>query len=836
MEIETNETAAPAKSQKSKDKKEKSKSKRRHPEAETAPHASTETDTTTDTTDAPAAIQRPPKPASARTPRVVMTPSARAEWLNRPIVVSAHGALARDQTDAEEDGASLDEAAWGLDPRLVRRLQQTGKSRLFPVQRAVLEHLRRPDAADVYVHSPTGSGKTLAYTIPLVQTLLERPSRALRALVVLPTHVLAQQIYDVICDVIRQPTADPDAGADVDASDDRSRSLRAALLGGGTLSFAEEQAKLVGSYAYPAAASGIAGARTVLRDPAPHTRVPLVDVIVTTPGPLVAHLDATAGLTFDQLEFLVLDEADALKAADFRNFIQKLDARLAGSLQNRERSTATTAAAAEQAAAPADEEVGEAASALAAATTGASNEDDDDVAELESSTPAAPLRSFRHRAPDGSARVQIVTPLRKMLLSATLDSDPLRMAKVLLRDPQLIQVRGSTAALASPAAKTPSAAAMAEHEDTLPATLAEYVQIAGDADAKLKQLVTLVGQILMTQQASPPTDHGDGLGHGGMLIFCNAAATVRVLGALLEQVAMAAAAAGLTVVGERLRVNVYAEDATDADAADVLAGFRRRQTTVLVATDTAARGLDLPVDYVINYDVPAVASLYVHRVGRTARRGRAGTAVLLCVDAQSAPADGAMQPLAQYRHMPSAVRMIQKLHRPQPPPPPPAWDVSATADDVAWPRPWALDTALMRRMEGVVREALAHVRDQARDVSTALSTATGETAIVSPWHVGAPTAVTAVAAKSDTASGMATSKASSAVTQLAAKLCRKYGLEMSLTAEGWKRACEPLISAKPKEATDVNDVNASSHPDIQKEALPSWATLLAPTFARQASS
>lgn len=50
----------------------------------------------------------------------------------------------------------------------------------------------------------------------------------------------------------------------------------------------------------------------------------------------------------------------------------------------------------------------------------------------------------------------------------------------------------------------------------------------------------------------------------------------------------------------------------------------------LVCSDSLARGMDLPsVDHVVNYDVPAHVQTYVHRVGRTARAGRAGHAYTL---------------------------------------------------------------------------------------------------------------------------------------------------------------------------------------------------------------
>lgn len=68
----------------------------------------------------------------------------------------------------------------------------------------------------------------------------------------------------------------------------------------------------------------------------------------------------------------------------------------------------------------------------------------------------------------------------------------------------------------------------------------------------------------------------------------------------------------------------------------VIQGFRDRKYRILVATDVAARGLDVPhIEHVINYDLPQCPEDYIHRIGRTARAGAVGTAVNLIT-----PSDG----------------------------------------------------------------------------------------------------------------------------------------------------------------------------------------------------
>ena len=62
-----------------------------------------------------------------------------------------------------------------------------------------------------------------------------------------------------------------------------------------------------------------------------------------------------------------------------------------------------------------------------------------------------------------------------------------------------------------------------------------------------------------------------------------------------------------------------------------LNNFKLKETRVLVATDIAARGIDIDeLSHVINYDIPNIPETYVHRIGRTGRAGLGGVAISLC--------------------------------------------------------------------------------------------------------------------------------------------------------------------------------------------------------------
>ncbi|XP_023808848.1 ATP-dependent RNA helicase DDX51 isoform X1 [Oryzias latipes] len=172
-----------------------------------------------------------------------------------------------------------------LCPQLQKKLQDNGVHHFFPVQAEVIPAIL--DAAqhgsllgrggfrprDICVSAPTGSGKTLAFVLPVIQVLMTRMVCEVRALAVLPTKELAQQVYKVF-------------GTYAEGTP-----LRVLMLAG-QKSFAAEQASL----------SEIRGG----------VRRSTADIIVATPGRLVDHINKNSGLCLQQLRFLIIDEADRM--------------------------------------------------------------------------------------------------------------------------------------------------------------------------------------------------------------------------------------------------------------------------------------------------------------------------------------------------------------------------------------------------------------------------------------------------------------------------------------------------------------------------------------------
>jgi ATP-dependent RNA helicase DeaD len=115
-----------------------------------------------------------------------------------------------------------------------------------------------------------------------------------------------------------------------------------------------------------------------------------------------------------------------------------------------------------------------------------------------------------------------------------------------------------------------------------------------------------------------------------------------------------------------LRVKALHGDMSQGSRDGVMIAFKDGREKLLIATDIAARGLDISgVSHVINYDMPNSPEVYVHRIGRTGRVGRSGRAITLITPKQVRDLD------AVRKHANTEIELWSENGKPAAPPPPP---------------------------------------------------------------------------------------------------------------------------------------------------------------------
>lgn len=202
----------------------------------------------------------------------------------------------------------------GLNPRVRRALEADGFDKIFAVQAATWQHTgggMRFDR-DLCICAPTGSGKTLAYALPIVQALAERTTvRRLRALVVVPTGDLASQVAEVFGPLCRA------AGLRVGVAQgqDWSKNLGSTSRGGLRKEDDGDHHHIT------SAVENESDDNDTARDVHPLKSHVDVDVLVTPPGRLVAHIRETVGFSLSDLDFLVVDEADRILRQSYQGWL-----------------------------------------------------------------------------------------------------------------------------------------------------------------------------------------------------------------------------------------------------------------------------------------------------------------------------------------------------------------------------------------------------------------------------------------------------------------------------------------------------------------------------------
>lgn len=365
--------------------------------------------------------------------------------------------------DGSEDHLSFQ--SLDLSRPVLKGLASLGFSKPSPIQAASIpiSLLGR----DVVAGAVTGSGKTAAYMIPIVERLLYKPGKiaSTRVVVLAPTRELAIQVCDVGKKIARFI---PNISFGL-------------AVGGLNLRQQEQQLK---------------------------TRP---DVVVATPGRLIDHIRNSTSFSIDNLDILVMDEADRMLEEGFQA----------------------------------------------------------ELTEILSLIP-------KHKR-------------QTMLFSATMNTKIQDLIQLSLNKPVRIMI------------DPPRAAATK--------LVQEFVRIRKKDEMKPALLFNLLKEIDLAQQSR-------------IVVFVAKKETAHKLRVILGLLGLKVSELHGSLSQEQRLNNVN--------------DFKNLVVPILICTDLAARGLDIPkIEYVINYDMPKYHEMYLHRVGRTARAGREGKSITFVGDAAS---------------------------------------------------------------------------------------------------------------------------------------------------------------------------------------------------------
>ncbi|KAK3538901.1 hypothetical protein QTP86_020173 [Hemibagrus guttatus] len=213
-----------------------------------------------------------------------------------------------------------------------------------------------------------------------------------------------------------------------------------------------------------------------------------------------------------------------------------------------------------------------------------------------------------------------------VLLSATLTEGLSRLTSISMNDPVYIQVSDESMDTSEPSLSSHSPPSQQADSYAVPDKLQQYMVVV---PSKLR-LVCLAAFILARCKYE---------GDQKLIVFISSCEAVEFLVTLLSTVLCGKSTAAnkqqLSIKFLRLHGSMEQEERTE-----VFQEFSQSKTGVLLCTDVAARGLDLPqVTWIVQFNPPSSAAEYVHRVGRTARIGAQGNSLLFLTPSETAYMD-----------------------------------------------------------------------------------------------------------------------------------------------------------------------------------------------------
>ncbi|KAJ5100075.1 hypothetical protein N7532_007076 [Penicillium argentinense] len=562
-----------------------------------------------------------PQPENPPEPEEAPTYSSLPPWLANPLRTSTE-----DRTKFSELGIKED---------LLRILTQNNYKEAFAVQSAVIPLLLDGDRhhpGDLCISAATGSGKTLSYVVPLVTSLESRPASRLRGLIVVPTRELVKQAREA-CELCAAGSRlhIGSAVGNVAIKEEQKLIMRtdqvynpatvAQRQAAGLQDNDWEHFSLEDCVSEAINSTGFLPG--YIQRPEPN-----VDILICTPGRLVDHLRYTKGFTLKHIEWLVIDEADRLLNESFQEWVDVVN----GSLDSRQAPESWGAGGKFLS------ELGHPIESKPPRKVVLSATMTRDISKLNSLRLANP-KMVIIGADNPDTNFTLPSTLREHVVAVKDESiKPLYLLHLLLSH---IGVKAGTKATcrddASNSDSTSSDDTSSDGETSSDDSSDDETSSSGsdsesDSDSDSDTSSDASSDISDSSSDSDSDSEIDsdpkskpksvqklqaGPTRQTVLIFTKSSESASRLHLLISLINRQLASRMATIIKSN----------KSSASRKTLSAYRKGKIDVIVATDRASRGLDLhSLLHVVNYDVPSSATTYVHRVGRTARAGRKGSA------------------------------------------------------------------------------------------------------------------------------------------------------------------------------------------------------------------
>ncbi|KAE8419167.1 P-loop containing nucleoside triphosphate hydrolase protein [Aspergillus pseudocaelatus] len=581
-------------------------------------------------------------------------PEAAPEQDEKPSYSSLPSWLANPLRTSAEERTPF--SSLGIEENVLRILESNGYKEAFAVQSTVIPLLlpgSKHHPGDICISAATGSGKTLSYVLPLVTALEQVPAPRLRGLIVVPTRELVKQAREA-CELCAAGSGLRVASAvgNVAIKEEQRSLMRVDETYGPENFKLRQQDKLTDNdWLNFSLQDYISDAGDQSESLPGYIRKaePNVDILICTPGRLVDHIRYTKGFTLKHLEWLVIDEADRLLNESFQEWVDvvmnSLDARKGAEtfgfsgkfLANLGLPIQTKDPRKVILSATMTKDISKLNSLrlsnpklviVGSAEQATSQEDESGIHDRIGDQYTLPPRLKEYSLSVGDGSQKPLYLLRLLLSHIKVDAN--KDTKCALTNTSESDDSSSEDSTSEESSSEDSDSDSTSDSESSDSDTDSETSSSDESSSEDSESDASSDDSSSSSDSSDSDDSSASEGEPSVDVKADkirSRASVLIFTKSSESASRLSRLLALLDPSLAKEIGTIIKSNKSSASRKTLTAYRQGKISIIIATDRASRGLDLQsLTHVVNYDVPTSITTYVHRVGRTARANREGSA------------------------------------------------------------------------------------------------------------------------------------------------------------------------------------------------------------------